>query len=69
MAPLPREQQAVEAAARAAYDACHPDDSFDDLKRRAAFSKEDRFLLADWLAATERKLRGAPDRHPAHSGG
>jgi hypothetical protein len=23
--------------------------------RRAAFSKEDRFLLADWLAAAERK--------------
>lgn len=33
------------------YDRCHPDDSFLDLKRRAAFSKEDRMLLRDWLAA------------------
>lgn len=48
--------QAVEDAARAAYDACHPDDSFDDLKRRAAFSKEDRCLLRDWLVAAEREL-------------
>ena len=58
--------QAVEDAARAAYDACHPDDSFDDLKRRAAFSKEDRCLLRDWLAATERELaRGQPVRRAA----
>lgn len=47
--------QALEGAARSAYDACHPDDSFDDMKRRAAFSKEDRCLLRDWLAATGRK--------------
>lgn len=60
MAKAARERQtAIEAAARAAYDACHPDDSFDDLRRRAAFSKEDRFLLAGWLAATERRSRGS----------
>ena len=45
------DRAAIEAAARAAYDECHPDDSFDDLKRRAAFSTEDRCLLRDWLAA------------------
>ena len=50
--------QELEDAARAAYDSCHPDDSFDDLKRRASFSKEDRCLLRDWLAATERRLAG-----------
>lgn len=33
------------------YDACHPDDSFADLARRAAFSKEDRCLMQDWLDA------------------
>jgi hypothetical protein len=47
-------QQAIEEIARASYDACHPQDSFDDLKRRAAFSKEDRMLLRDWLAAAAR---------------
>ena len=48
---LDTHRAAIERAARAAYDDCHPDDSFDDLKRRAAFSKEDRCLLRDWLAA------------------
>lgn len=54
MAPIPPDPQVAEAAARAAYDACHPADSFDDLKRRAVFSREDRFLLRDWLAAAGR---------------
>lgn len=63
--------QAIEDRARAAYDACHPDDGFDDLKRRAAFSKEDRCLLRDWLAAVRRGEGGGPTaaaegpRHPA----
>ena len=39
-----------EAFVRAEYDRCHPDDSFDDLKRRARFSKEDQGLLSEWLA-------------------
>lgn len=58
-----REDQArerrIDEVARAAYDDCHPGDSFDDLKRRAAFSKEDRMLLRDWLAVMEAQL---PDR-------
>jgi hypothetical protein len=33
-------QQAIEEIARASYDACHPQDSFDDLKRRAAFPRK-----------------------------
>lgn len=51
--------KAIEERARAAYDSCHPDDSFADLKRRASFSKEDRCLLRDWLAAAERSARAA----------
>jgi hypothetical protein len=31
-------------------DGCHPNDSFEDLKRQAHFAKEDRGLLRDWLA-------------------
>lgn len=46
----------MEEIARAAYDRCHPDDSFEDLKHRAAFSKEDRMLLRDWLAAASAPL-------------
>ncbi|KQZ78252.1 hypothetical protein ASD64_12995 [Mesorhizobium sp. Root157] len=47
----------IEAVAREAFDRCHPGDSFDDMKRRAPFSKEDRYLLADWLAFAEAELR------------
>jgi hypothetical protein len=36
---------AIEALARQAYDACHPDDTFDDLKRRAGFTREAAGLL------------------------
>ncbi len=39
---------------RAAYERCHPQDSFDDLQRRARFSKEDKGLLRDWLAIADR---------------
>ena len=35
------------------YDPCHPRDTFADLSRRSSFSKEDRRLMEDWLAATE----------------
>lgn len=47
----------LEEAARR-YDRCHPDDSFADLARRAAFSKEDRRLMQDWLAVTGRDIGG-----------
>lgn len=35
------------------YERCRPDDSFEALKHRAAFSKEDRRLLEDWRAAAK----------------
>ena len=35
---------------RVEYERCHPDDTFEALQQRAAFSKEDRRLLADWRA-------------------
>lgn len=43
------------------YDLCHPADSFNDLTRRAAFSKEDRRLRQDWLEAVRR------DREAGHA--
>ncbi|WP_315925533.1 hypothetical protein [Mesorhizobium sp. SP-1A] len=43
-------EERVEAIARAAYDRCHPGDTFENLKRRSAFSREDLGLLDDWLA-------------------
>jgi len=57
----------AESLARAAYDRCHPHDSFDDLKRRARFSKEDQGLLRDWMALAAEGMRreaAAPDVIP-----
>lgn len=39
------------------YDRCHPGDSFDDLRRRSSFSKEDRRLMEDWFEAARRIVR------------
>ena len=46
-----------EEALRVEYDRCHPDDTFDELKARAAFSKEDRHLLRQWRAAIQARLQ------------
>jgi len=43
-------EERIEAIAREAYDGCHPDDTFEALKHRAQFSKEDAGLLRQWLA-------------------
>jgi len=49
----------LEAKVAAAYERCHPGDSFADLKKRARFSKEDRGLLADWMAAFANEESGS----------
>lgn len=46
----------------AEYDRCHPGDSFEALKRRARFSKEDKGLLMDWMARAALKAKTAPQR-------
>jgi len=52
--------EALETLIRADYERCHPDDTFDDLRRRARFAKEDKGLLADWMAvAAARAEEGA----------
>jgi hypothetical protein len=39
-----------ESLIAADYDCCHRDDSFEALKLRARFSKEDQGLLKEWMA-------------------
>ena len=48
------EDERLDALIRAEYERCRPDDTFEDLKRRAGFSKEDRCLLRDWRAVAKR---------------
>lgn len=40
----------LESLVREDYDRSHPGETFDDMKRRIPFSKEDRGLYRDWLA-------------------
>lgn len=40
----------LESLVREDYDRCHPGETFDDMKLRIPFSKEDRGLYQDWLA-------------------
>lgn len=55
----------LESLIRADYERCHPDDSFEDLKHRAHFAKEDRGLLRDWLAIAARPTGGVHRKQPA----
>ena len=44
------ERTYLESLVREDYDRCHLGETFDDMKRRIPFSKEDRGLYHDWLA-------------------
>lgn len=44
------ERAYLEALIRDDYEYCHPDDTFDDMKQRAAFCREDKGIYRDWLA-------------------
>jgi hypothetical protein len=50
------ERAYLESLIRADYEKCHPDETLEDLKRRARFSKEDKGLLRDWMAVARRRL-------------
>lgn len=59
-----RERSYHESLIRAYYERCHPDDTLEDLKHRAGFSKEDKGLLRDWMAVAA-QLAGAERREKA----
>ncbi|MBR0913895.1 hypothetical protein [Bradyrhizobium japonicum] len=54
----------LESLIREDFERCHPDDTFEDLKRRASFSKEDKGLLRDWMAVAA--ARAAAATRPPH---
>lgn len=53
-----------DALVRRLYEACHPDDTFDDFCRRAAFSVQERCLLKAWRASVVRMKDD--EAHPAN---
>jgi hypothetical protein len=44
------------------YDRCHPGDSFEAMKLRARFSKEDQGLLKQWMAIAAARAAKLPHR-------
>lgn len=53
------ERAYLEALVRDDYDRAHPDDTFDDMKRRMTFSPEDQGLYRDWLAIAAARAAAA----------
>ena len=44
------ERAYLESLVRADYDGSHPGETFDDMKSRMSFSREDQGLYRDWIA-------------------
>lgn len=63
-----KDTEELEAIAREAYNRHHPDDTFDDMKRRASFSKEDHGLLGDWLRFAESQVNERTKSLPVDTG-
>lgn len=51
----------LESLIRDDFEQCHPGDSLDDMRRRSAFSREDRGLLRDWMAVAASRAATRPD--------
>jgi hypothetical protein len=49
----------LESFIRTDFERCHPGDTLDGIKRRAAFTKEDRRLYQDWMALAAQRARRA----------
>ena len=53
------ERAYLEALIREDFERCHPGETLDDVRRRAAFSKEDKGLLRDWMAVAAARRAAA----------
>lgn len=53
------ERAYLESLIRADYDESHPGETFDDMKRRISFSREDRGLYRDWIALAAARAEAA----------
>ncbi len=54
------ERAYLESLIREDFERCHPDETLEDVRRRAPFSREDKGLLRDWMAVAA--IRAAADR-------
>jgi len=59
-AEIPPTRDVLEALVREDYERCHPGETFDDMKQRAAYSRIDQGLYRQWMAvATARAASSA----------
>ncbi len=54
----------LESLIRGDFARCHPGETLDDVRRRAAFSKEDKGLLRDWMAIAAARAATGHARSP-----
>ncbi|UCI22937.1 hypothetical protein FJ970_31685 (plasmid) [Mesorhizobium sp. B2-1-8] len=54
----------LESLVREEYDRNHPGETFDDMKRRLSFSKEDQGLYRDWMALAGARAEAASAASP-----
>ncbi len=59
------ERAYLESLVRADYDRSHPGETFDDMKRRRSFSREDKGLYHDWMAIAAMRAEAARAATPS----
>ncbi len=59
------ERAYLESLIREDFERCHPGETFEDIKRRASFTKEDKGLLRDWMAVAARRAEADQTRASA----
>ncbi len=59
------ERACLESLVRADYDRSHPGETFEDMKRRRSFSKEDNGLYRDWMAIAAARAEAAHAASPS----
>ena len=58
------ERAYLESLVRADYDKSHPGETFDDMKQRCSFSREDKGLYRDWMAIASARAEAARAAKP-----
>ncbi|TPL71520.1 hypothetical protein [Mesorhizobium sp. B2-3-15] len=59
------ERACLESLVRGDYDGSHPGETFDDMKRRMSFSREDQGLYRDWMALAAARAETARAASPS----
>lgn len=58
------ERAYLESLVREEYDRCRVGETFDDMKRRMPFSREDQGLYRDWMALAAARAEAAANPAP-----